>query len=195
MATFAPCPANRIAVARPIPLPAPVMKATLPVSLDIDPSSSTAKFANGLTPQLPRRRVLEHDTALAQCRDLLRRIAAAGEDFVAVLAEGRGRSWRRSRCPAEFDRFLHCAIPPYHRMIEGCDEIFAEHLRVVEHVLDWAHRRARHALPKKLLPFECGARSERGAQFGDELSGMSGPAAHRRASWVICQLRPANQSA
>jgi hypothetical protein len=36
MATFAPSQANKIAVARPIPLPAPVMKATLPVSLGID---------------------------------------------------------------------------------------------------------------------------------------------------------------
>jgi hypothetical protein len=33
--TFAPSPANRIAVARPIPLPAPVMKATLPASIGI----------------------------------------------------------------------------------------------------------------------------------------------------------------
>ena len=36
MVTFAPSPANRIAVARPIPLPAPVMKATLPASLGTD---------------------------------------------------------------------------------------------------------------------------------------------------------------
>src|SRR6516225_1859959 len=42
MATFAPSPANTIAVARPIPLPAPVMKATLPASLGINPSFPTA---------------------------------------------------------------------------------------------------------------------------------------------------------
>src|SRR5437588_2936112 len=44
MATRAPSRANRIAVARPIPLPAPVMKATLPASLGIDLSCAIAIF-------------------------------------------------------------------------------------------------------------------------------------------------------
>src|SRR5947209_17241757 len=44
MATRAPSRANRIAVARPIPLPAPVMKVTLPASLGIDLSSTIANF-------------------------------------------------------------------------------------------------------------------------------------------------------
>src|SRR5947208_3646245 len=44
MATRAPSRANRIAVARPIPLPAPVMKATLPASLGIDLSSAIANL-------------------------------------------------------------------------------------------------------------------------------------------------------
>jgi hypothetical protein len=66
---------------------------------------------------------------------------------------------------------------------------------VFEHVLDWAHRRARHALAEALLPFERVARGERGAQFGHQLSGMRGPAAHRRAPRVTRQLRPADQLA
>jgi hypothetical protein len=39
IATLAPSRANRMAVARPIPVPAPVMKAILPASRAIDPSS------------------------------------------------------------------------------------------------------------------------------------------------------------
>ena len=49
-------------------------------------------------------------------------------------------------------------------MIESCDEILGEHLRVVEHVLDWAHRRAGHTLAEELLPFERTARGEGGAR-------------------------------
>jgi hypothetical protein len=67
-------------------------------------------------------------------------------------AKGRGRSLRRFWCPSEFHRPLHRAIPPDLRMIEGCHEILGEHLRMVEHVLDRAHRRAGHALAAE-LPF------------------------------------------
>src|SRR5215470_8922898 len=121
MATFAPSAANRIAVARPIPLPAPVMKATLPASLGIDLSFSLAA-AN---------EVLKHDAPLAQCRDLFGRIAAASKDLVAVLAKGRGRRGRRPRCSREFYRLLHRAIAADLRMIEGCDKILGAHLRMV----------------------------------------------------------------
>src|SRR5215472_9417653 len=121
MATFAPSPANRIAVARPIPLPAPVMKATLPASLGIDLSFSSAAADE----------VLEHDAPLAQCRDLIGGIAAPSKNFVGVLAKGRGRRWCGSGCISEFDRPRHGAIPPDLRVVEGRDEIFGEHLRMV----------------------------------------------------------------
>ena len=98
--------------------------------------------------------LLAHYTALAQCHDFLGRIAAAGENLVAVLPKGRGRSWGWSWCPGEFDRLLHRAIPPDLWMIKGCDKILGEDLRVVEHVLDRAHRCAGHALAEQLLPFE-----------------------------------------
>ena len=49
---FAPSLANRTAVARPIPLPTPVMKATLPASLGIVFSFSTAKFENSPKPSV-----------------------------------------------------------------------------------------------------------------------------------------------
>jgi hypothetical protein len=74
--------------------------------------------------------VLEHNTAMAQCCDLLGRIAATREDLIAVLAKGRGRSWHRPGCPGELDRLLHRAIAPDQRMIEGCNEILGEHLRM-----------------------------------------------------------------
>src|SRR5262249_40033649 len=141
MATLAPSPANRIAVARPIPLPAPVMKATLPASLGIPFS-----FATVASEIIARTPVPENDTPLAQCRDLIGRIAAAGEDVIAMLAKGRGRRWRRSRRLSKFDLPLHRTIPPDLRMIEGRNEILGEHLRMVEHVLDRAHCRAWYAL-------------------------------------------------
>ena len=63
-----------------------------------------------------------------------------------MLAKSRSRGWRRPRRLSEFNRPLHRAITSYLRMIEGRDEILGEHLGMVEHVLDRAHRRARHAL-------------------------------------------------
>src|SRR6516165_11456193 len=139
MATFAPSLANRIAVARPIPLPAPVTKATLPASLGIvfsfsTANSKTARSGSHELPQSPRPQVLEHDTALAQCRDLVGGIAATGEDLIAMLAKSRSRCWRRPRRLSEFKRPLHRAITSYLRMIEGRDEILGEHLGMVEHV-------------------------------------------------------------
>ena len=109
----------------------------------------------------PRTLVLEHDTALAQCRDLVGRIAAASEDLVGMLTKGRGRSWRRSRYPVKLDRLLHRAIPPELRMIERRNEILGEHLRMVEHVLDRAHRRTGLELAEKLFQFEGRPRGER----------------------------------
>jgi hypothetical protein len=47
MATLPPSRAKRIAVARPIPLPAPVMKAIFPASLGIDLSFRNEKTAGG----------------------------------------------------------------------------------------------------------------------------------------------------
>src|SRR4029077_9619441 len=62
MATLAPSPANRIAVARPIPLPPPVMKTTLPASLGIDLSFAIAdmKRAGG------RRSTMRYRSDLAR---------------------------------------------------------------------------------------------------------------------------------
>src|SRR5438132_5024735 len=55
MATRAPSRANRIAVARPIPLPAPVMKATLPASLGIDLSSAIGNLKTAGRRRFTRR--------------------------------------------------------------------------------------------------------------------------------------------
>ena len=80
-------------------------------------------------------------------------------------------------------------------MIEGRDEILGEHLRMVEHVLDRAHRRARHALAEELFPFVRGANGERGTHFRNQFSSMLGSAAHRRAARIASQLWPADQLA
>jgi len=71
-------------------------------------------------------------------------------------------------------------------MIEGHDEILGEHLGMVEHVLDRAYRRARHALAEDLFPFVRGARVERGTYFWNQFSSMLGSAAHRRAARIAC---------
>jgi hypothetical protein len=39
------------------------------------------------------------------------------------------------------------------RMIEGSDKILGDHLWMIEHVLDRAHRGAGHTLTKELFPF------------------------------------------
>jgi len=80
-------------------------------------------------------------------------------------------------------------------MIELSDQIFGQNLGMVEHVLDRPHRRARHALAEGFLPFQGAALGERSAQFRHELAGMRGAAAHRRATRVAGQFRPADQIA
>ena len=80
-------------------------------------------------------------------------------------------------------------------MIERRVEILGEDLRMIEHVLDRAHRGAGHALIKKLLPFESRARGERRTQFWDKFGSMRGAAAHRRAARIASQLWPADQFA
>ena len=101
-----------------------------------------------------------------------------------MLAKSRSRGWRRPRRLSEFNRPLHRAITSYLRMIEGRDEILGEHLGMLEHVLDRAHRSAGHALAEELLPFERRAHGERGTQLREQFSGMRGPAAHRCASRI-----------
>ena len=112
-----------------------------------------------------------------------------------MLAKSRSRCWRRPRRLGKFDRPLHRAITSYLRMIEGRDEILGEHLGMVEHVLDRAHRRARHALAEELFPFVRGASGERGTHFRNQFSSILGSAAHRHAARIACQLRPADQLA
>ena len=80
-------------------------------------------------------------------------------------------------------------------MVERRHEILGEDLRMVEHVLDLSHGRARHALAENLLPFERGAGGERGADFRHEFGGVLGAAAHRDAARIACQLRAADQIA
>ena len=62
-------------------------------------------------------------------------------------------------------------------MIAARDQVFGEHLGVIEHVLDRPHRRAGHALAEDLLPFQRTALGERSAQFRHDFGGMRGAAA------------------
>ena len=73
-------------------------------------------------------------------------------------------------------------------MVERCDQVFSDDLRMIGHLLDRAHGGAGHALAEELFPFECRAPGEGRTQFGDQLSGMRGPAG--RASRIVRQRRP-----
>jgi hypothetical protein len=80
-------------------------------------------------------------------------------------------------------------------MVERGDQIFGDNLGMIEHVLDRPHRCAGDALAEDFLPFQSAALGERSAQLRHKLRGMRGAAAHRSATRVAGQFRPADQLA
>ena len=117
------------------------------------------------------------------------------EDLVAVLSECRRRGRCRPRRIREFDWLRHRSIATDNRVVECRYQLIGEDLRVVEHVLDWPHRRARYAFAENLLPFERVAPGENGSHFRHQFSGVRGAAAHCRAARVAHELRAPDQLA
>ena len=80
---------------------------------------------------------------------------------------------------AEVDRMRHRAVASDARMLEARQDAFRRHLRMLEHVLHRARRRAGNALAEQGFPFDGGARLQRRAEPGHELAGMLGALPHR----------------
>ena len=131
----------------------------------------------------------------AQPLDLLVGVAEPRQDLPRVLPQLRRGEGGRGGSGAEVDRMRHAAVAPDASVLEAREDAFRGHLRMVEHVLDRARRRAGDALAEQRFPFERGARLEGRADPGHDLAGVLGPLPHRVEARIARELGQTGQLA